>query len=214
MADVHSPQRHEVRLDDRDLVAGAQILAWVAMPHRPQPGVRLLNQWFWARRRFRKESVPVLPFDLGKPNRLTPQLVQFDRRVLDAFRAGEWFDRRQLASIPGDGIIFSVLRRSLGASTRQLAKSYADRNGIEQGNAIRAIWSKRKPVLHLASAAVEVLSARYADEDRQGFDLERTVFWPNWVADTINRAEQKAEAAARYGAFQLSDFHRFHRDKN
>lgn len=213
MADVHPSQRHEVRLDDLDMVAGAQILAWIAMPHRPQPGVRLLNQWFWARRRFRKESVPDLPFELGKPNRLTSQLVQFDRRVLDAFRAGVWFDRRQWAMIPGNGPLAAGMR-GLGASTRQLAKSHAGRNGIEQGNAIRAIWSKRKPVLHLASAAVEVLAARYADEERQGFDLERTVFWPNWVADTINRAEQKAEAAARYGTFQLSDFHRFHRDKN
>lgn len=213
MANHHSPQRQEVRLDDWDVVAGAQILAWVAMPHRHQAGVHLLNQWFWARRRLRKESVPVLPFELGKPSRLWAQLVQFDRRVLDGFRAGVWFDRRQLAVIPGDGPIVAGLR-GLGASTRQLAKSYAGRNGIEQGNAIRGIWSKRRPVLHLASAAAEVLAARYADEDRQGFDLERTVFWPNWVEDTISRAEQKAEAAARYGAFQLSDFHRFHRDKN
>jgi len=207
------------------MVAGAQILAWIAMPHRPQPGVRLLNQWFWARRRFRKERVPVLPFELGKPNRITAQLVQFDRRVLDAFRAGAWFDRRRvfdhwrwidrekLTVLPEGSPIVAGLR-GFGASTRQLAKSYAGRNGIEQGNAIRAIWSRRKPVLHLASAAAEVLAARYADENRQGFDLERTVFWPNWVADTIDRAEQKAEAAARYGVFPLSDFHRFHRDKN
>lgn len=203
----------EIRLDDDDLIAGAQILAWIAMPHRPQPGVRLLEQWYLARRRYRNETVPALPFPLSKQGRITAQLAHLNRRVLEGFRAGIWFDRRCFAVLPGDGPILSGLR-GMGASTRQLAKSYADGNGIEQGNAIRAIWSKRKPVLHLASAAAEVLASRYADEDRHGFDLERTVFWPNWVAETIDRAGQKAEFAARFGAFSQSGFYRFHRDNN
>ena len=213
MADDDREWRREIRLDDRDLIAGAQILAWIAMPHRPQPGVHLLEQWFWARRRFRKENVPGLPFELSKQNRIRSQLVQFNGRVLDGFRAGVWFDRRCLAGAPGSGLIANGLR-SLGTSTRRLANSHAARNGVEQGNAIRSIWSKRKPVLHLASAAAEVLAARYADEDRRGFDLERTVFWPNWVADTISRAGQKADFAVRYGGFQISAFYRFHRDNN
>ena len=212
-------ERLEIRRDDRDLIAGAQILAWIAMPHRPQPGVHLLEQWFWARRRYRKESVPPLPFDLSKPGRLTLQLAQFNRRVIEGFRAGIWFDqrclfhRRCLAAMPGDGPILTGLL-GMGVSTRGLATMYANRTGVEQNNAIRAIWSKRKPVLHRASAAAEVLAARYADEDRRGFDLERTVFWPNWVAETIDRAGQKADFAARHGGFQPSGFYRFHRDNN
>lgn len=213
MNDDDDYSRREIRLHDDDLIAGAQILAWIAMPHRPEQGVHLLEQWYWGRRRFRGEIVPPLPYDLGKRSRLVPQLAQFNRRVLDAFRAGMWFHRRCLATTPGNGIISQGLR-GLGASTRTLAKSYADRNGVEQGNAIRVIWSKRKPVLHLAYAAGEVLSARYWEEDRGGFDLERTVFWPNWVTDTISRAEQKANWATRDSTFQLSAFYRFHRDNN
>lgn len=201
----------DIRLDDRDLIAGAQILAWIAMPHRPQPGVHLLEQWYWSRRRYRKENVPPLPYDLSKQSRITLQLAQFNRRVLEGLRAGIWFHRRCLVGVPGDGLILTGLR-GMGASTRRLARMCADRTGVEQANAIRAIWSRRKPVLHLASAAAEVLAARYADEDRRGFDLERTIFWPNWVADTIDLASQKADFAARYGGFSHSGFYRFHRD--
>lgn len=213
MASIASGWLREIRLDDRDLIAGAQILSWIALPHRPEAGVRLLEQWFWARRRFRGETVPHLPFDLNKRGRITAQLAQFEKRVLEGLRAGLWFDRRQWSALPAGGPILSGLR-GMGASTRRLARLYAQRNGIEEANAIRAIWSKRKPVLHLASATAEVLGARYAAEGRRGFDLERTVFWPNWVEETIERAERKAEFAARYSGFPLPGFHRFHRDNN
>jgi hypothetical protein len=204
--------RREIRLDTDDLIAGAQILAWIAMPHRPQSGVHLLEQWCWARRRYRGESVPILPYNLSKQSRITVQLAQFNRRVLEGFRAGLWFDRRCNAALPANqGPILNAIR-SMGASTRVLARSYAARHGVEQGNAIRAIWSKRKPVLHLASATVEVLCSHYAGEDRCGFDLERMVFWPNWVSETIELAEQTARHSSRFGAFRLSDFYRFHRD--
>ena len=208
--DARNWQR-EIRLDDRDLIAGAQILAWIAMPHRPQPGVHLLEQWYWSRRRYRKENVPSLPYNLSKQSRITLQLAQFNRRLLEGLRAGVWFERRCLAAVPGDGPITTVLR-GMGASTRQLARMYANRTGVEQSNAIRDIWSRRKPVLHLASAAAQVLAVRYADEDRRGFDLERTIFWPNWVADTIDVAGQKAKFAAKHGGFSYSGFYRFHRD--
>ena len=213
MADEGASWLREIRLDNRDMVAGAQILAWIAMPHRPQPGVHLLNQWFWARRRFRKEGIPPLPFELRKQNRLSLQLAQFNKRVLDGFRAGIWFDRRCWSVLPGEGAI-SIGLRGMGASTRRLAQSYSERTGIEPSNAIRAIWSKRKPVLHLASATAHVLAERFADEDRRGFDLERTLFWPNWVAETIERAGEKAGFASRYGGFELCSFYRFHRDNN
>ena len=189
MTDEGATWLREIRLDDRNLVAGAQILAWIALPHRPQAGVDLLNQWLWSRRKFRRESMALLPFTLRKQNRISSQLIQFNRRVLDAFRAGIWFDRRCYSALPGDDVIVRGFR-SMGASTRLLAQSHSERFGIEPSNSIRLIWSKRKPVLHLASAAAHVLASKYADEDRRGFDLERTVFWPNWVAETIERAEQ------------------------
>lgn len=204
--------RQEIRLDDADLVAAAQILAWIARPSHPEHGTHLMEQWFYARRRFRREPVPPLPFEVGRRCRITSQLALFNQRLLEGFRAGLWFNRRCCSTLPVASPFAQQFSAAWGSSTRQMAKLYADRNGIEQCNAIRAIWSRRKPVLHLAWAAAEVLSERYRDEARRGFNLERTVFWPNWVDETIKRAERKADFAALYCGFPLSGFYRFHRD--
>lgn len=100
----------------------------------------------------------------------------------------------------------------MGASTRAMAQRRADLHGTDQAGEIRAVWSKRKPVAHLAWSTLEVLGAKYAEEQRQGFDLERTLFHPDWVGAAIDAAENKAALAARLGLFPLSAFHRFHRD--
>ena len=205
-------ERRAIRLDARDMVAGAQILSWIALPHRPAHGVALLNHWYWARRRFRGESVPALPFTLKKLSRIEGQLQNFNARVMDAFLAGVWFQRRQLTVLPDSGGLILSAVKAWSASTRTLAQRRADLRGTAQPQEIRAIWSTRKPVLHLALAAGEMLAEHYHSEGRQGFDLERTVFWPNWVPATIDRAERIASQACRFGAFEPHQFYRFHRD--
>lgn len=205
-------ERRAIRLDARDMVAGAQILSWIALPHRPAHGVALLNHWYWARRRFRKEGVPALPFTLKKLNRIEGQLQNFNARVSDAFLAGVWLQRRSFSALPGEGGPIASMLKAWGASTKSQAQRRAVLRGTAQSQEIRDIWSRRKPVLHLAWAAGETLADRYHCEGRQGFDLERTVFWPDWVPATIDRAEQIASQVCRFGAFDPGQFHRFHRD--
>lgn len=207
-------ERRAIRLDDHDLIAGAQILGWIALPHRPHDGANLMQQWYFARRRHRGQENPALPFDLKKPNRLAPQLVQFEARCLDAFRAGLWFDKQIMR---GPNVIDGPIAGVMSVSIHRLAAGRMKAKGIDPveqgtGNAVRDIWSKRKPVAHLASALGMFLVTRSEREGQHGFDLERTVFDPVWIDEVLERAENRARHAIISGAVQPAQLHRFHRD--
>jgi hypothetical protein len=210
---VDEAARRPIRLDDDDLIAGAQVLAWIALPHRPEHGVALLNHWYWSRRRFRGEAVPELPWTLKKQNRIEAQLPQFSKSLTTAWRAGLWFQRRCWAAIPPEIRRESAIAEAigkLGASTRGQAERLAQRNGTEAANEIRAVWRHRRPVLHLARAVDDELGRLYMAGGE--FDLERVVFCPDWLPGALQRAEELAISASRWGAFELSGFYRFHRD--
>lgn len=207
-------ERRAIRLDNHDIIAAAQILAWIALPHRPHDGVNLMQQWYFARRRHRGQENPALPFDLKKPNRLEPQLVQFEARCLDAFRAGIWFDRQITR---GPNVVAGPIAKGMSVSIHRLAARRMRAKGIDPveegtGNAVRDIWSKRKPVAHLASALCMCLATRLEREDRRGFDLERTMFDPVWIDQVLKGAENKARLAIISGAVPPAQLYRFHRD--
>lgn len=205
--------RRAIRLDDSDLIAGAQILSWIALPHRPEFGVALINQWYWARKKFRGEPVPVLPWPLKKQSRFETQLSIFDRKVLDGLRAGLWLQRKCWAALPEEWPSPIVQAfRSAGASTRALAAARSHKRGSAQANEIRDIWTRHKPISHLAWAVADTLGGIYADEGREGFDLERTVFLPNWVSEALDRAENVAANAEKSQVVPISELYRFHRD--
>lgn len=204
-------ERLSINLAEQDLIAGVQLLAWVALPHRPQHGVSLLENWFWSRRAFRKQSVPTLPFALKKRSRFECQLRQFEANLIDGVRAGLWFQRHIFAKSPGQGALASQVR-AWGASTRRLAGRESSRKGTEPGNEIRRIWSKRKPVRHLALAFGEVIADLHFEEGRLSFDLERTVFQPDWIERTLERAEELARVAANLNVCPIEGFYRFSRD--
>lgn len=199
--------RREIELDANDVVAAAQILSWIAMPHRPQDGVDLLCQWFWARRRHRGEPIPDLPFDLKKPSRLAPQLENFRQRVCSGFRAGQWFELKTLSG-PNRPAMFS----NFAATTRSLAARRAGVRGTAAANEIRDVWSRRKPVAHMAIAAANNIAAEHTARNVGGFDLEPTLFNPVWVGDAILEAESRASGAMATGAFDIARLYRFHRD--
>ena len=199
--------RREIILDSENVTAAAQILAWIALPHRPQSGVDLLNNWFWARRRHRREPVPDLPFDLKKPNRLGPQLETFRQRTLTAFRAGMWFETKTMSG-PNRPAIFS----GFDVSTRHLAYKRAGLRDTAPANEIRDVWSRRKSVAHLAAGAGNAIAQVHAARGVPGFDLEMTLFDPVWVEEAISQSESRARAASLLGAFDLSKLHHFHRD--
>lgn len=203
-------ERPSVRLDDWDLVAGAQILSWIARPHRPESGVELLNHWFLARRRHRGDPLPDLPFTLKKPNRIEVQVAKFRIDVIRGFRAATWFEQRTMSGPRRPPILqdFNATVRSL--ASRQLP---SERRDIEnEGNVIRDIWSMRKPVAHLAAAAMTAIAKLHERHDINGLDIEMTVFDPTWVQEAIVESENRARGAFLTGAFQEADLYRFHRD--
>lgn len=206
------PERRSILLDQHNVVAAAQILSWVAMPHRPQAGVDLLCNWYWARRKHRGDTVLDLPFDLKKPNRLEQQLETFRHRVLRGFRAGSWFQLRVL-SAPNQSTWFAdfdVSIRSL--ARRQLPPSRRGGESEAEGNPIRDIWSRRKPIAHMAIAAGDAIAEIHLQREVPGFDLEMTLFDPVWLVAALEAAESRAHGASLVGAFDLSQMHRFYRD--
>lgn len=194
--------RHAIRLDDRDIVAAAQILAWIALPHRPEDGVNLLEKWFWGRRKYRGETSPPTDSDLRR-SRLEPQLEKFRQYVLCGIRAGTWFAMRTLS-----GPDRSPMFRKFNVTVRSLAKRRLPSNRRDseaEGNVIRDIWSKRKPVAHLADAASDAIAAEHRAMNIASFDLEMTLFNSVWVAKAIDGAESRARAAALTGAFDICE---------
>jgi hypothetical protein len=105
--------------------------------------------------------------------------------------------------------------QSFDVSVRSLARRQlpSKRRDLEaEGNVIRDIWSKRKPVAHLAAAAANGIALEHRTNNISGFDLEMAVFNPVWVAAALEEAESRARGAALAGAFRILDLHRFHRD--
>lgn len=202
--------RLDIRLDDHDLIAGAQILAWIARPHRPESGVELLNHWFLARRRHRGDPLPALPFELKKPNRIEYQLAKFRTDLMRGFRAGLWFEQRSMSGPNRPALLrnFDVKIRSL--ARRQLP--IARRDPENEGNIVRDIWSRRKPIAHLAIAAGSTIARLHQEREVVGFDLEMTVFDPIWVSEAISESESRAGGSFLTGALQPEQLYRFHRD--
>lgn len=103
---------------------------------------------------------------------------------------------------------FDVKIRSL--ARRQLPGSRRDAEN--EGNVIRDIWSRRKPIAHVAIAAANNIARIHQQREVGGFDLEMTVFDPAWVSETVIEAESRARAAMLTGAFKERQLYRFHRD--
>jgi hypothetical protein len=208
-------ERRVIILDKHDLIAGAQILSWIAFPNRPEHGVNLLNQWFWARRKHRGEPVPTLPFKLKKPNRIEAQLKVFERQLRRGFVAAEWFSHKSASGPSAPPMI-----KGFGISTRKLSSRWgwylADQNDPddfkEPSNVIRSVWSPRKNILHLARSFSFVIMEKMNEQGIERFDLERTVFDPVWVEKTISDSEGQARMAELLGAFEINNFYKFERD--
>jgi hypothetical protein len=156
--------------------------------------------------------VPQLPFNLKKPSRLAPQLSTFRYKVLQGFRAGQWFELRVLSgpNRPPMFIGVDVSIRSL--ARRQLHPSRRGGEPEAEGNPIRDVWSRRKPLAHMAIAAMNSIAVVHEARKVRGFDLEMTLSDPVWVAEAIESSESRARTAVLTGAFRPEQLYRFHRD--
>jgi hypothetical protein len=199
-------ERRSIRLDDNDLVAGAQILSWIARPHRPESAVKILNHWYWELQRDRGKQIPDLPFALSKRNRIELQFRRLEADCLTGMRAGVWLQWKVLENSQHPWFT------DAGTSTRELARRRAETKGTntDPANEIRDIWQKRKPVLHLALSAGDALGRWLTERDLYGFGLSGAVLDPSWVPDAIERSEKWCRSASQF--FPAENFYHFHRD--
>ena len=217
MAVLAATERPIVRVTDRDLVAAMQILACIARPHRPASAGELMQQWFWARRRHRREGFqPELEVRVPDKDKIAPKLDKLSRDIRDALRAGEWLMLQWSAkSAERNGVTVK------GASVRALAARQwnrehtaaiaADGDWIDSRDDRTApvrqrVWIKRRSVAPMALAVRQELRERYPD----GLpDLEAVVFDPAWVAGALDRAEGYATVAIEHQILEPGEPWRF-----
>lgn len=203
-----SGSRPVVRVTDNDLLASMQILACIARPHRVSSAGELMQQWFWARKRHRREGFPQeLEIHISDMDKLAAKLPKLSKDILDALRAGEWLrEQWWRKSVARKGYL------ATGHSIRAMAASQWNRehrhkieidgdwidSRDDRTSSIRQrIWIKRRSVAHMALAVRNELREKYPYP--QGLpDLEAVVFDTTWVAGALERSEGYAEAAIEY----------------
>jgi hypothetical protein len=204
-------ERYAIRVDDDDLIAAAQILAWIARPHRPESAVKLLNEWYLRLLIIRGVSSTELPFLPDKKGRLDPKFYRLQTECMTGFRAGTWLNWKILSAAPHKWFA------SVDISTRELGRRRAQaRHAVPENelpdNEIRDVWSKRKPIAHLALGAGQAIGRSLAAEGLQGFGLSKALLNPGWVNVAIASAEEWAHSASSVGVPEGTVLHRFHRD--
>lgn len=185
------PERIRERLDNDDTTAAAQILSWIARPHRSASGLSLL-----------------LPSEM-RPNRVESQRPAFQKDFLRGLQAGVWFDAKVLAKDPDweSKTLFDPEH----STTRMLAKRSVGGLEVEKSNAIKRVWSNRQVVAHLASALRTALVTKSLVDDLP-LDPWAFVAEPDWVQDIIDESERRLAVACEVGAFEETCFRQFYRD--
>jgi hypothetical protein len=202
-----------VRVTHDDCTAALQIIACIARPKRPASAGELMQQWFWARKRYRREGLPeCLEIKIPDKNKITAKLPALRKDILNAWESGRWLLRRCAADCGGE------VADRYGASFRQLgAKHWNDthRRGITKGDLSEAsssrdesavakqiIWTKRRPVAHMALAVLSTM--------RQELDtLEELTFDTSWVSEALDVAEVWADNAISLGILKPEEPWRF-----
>ena len=190
-------QRPVVRVTDNDLLAAMQILACIARPPNPkeplkqgklEAGGNLLQAWFWSRKRHRGDKTPELDFLHAKSfqrSRIEDKLRTFSKDLYNAFEAGRWLQYKILGDASRLDPSLSGFR---GISLRSLAADHWNRknatrlaydhgytySGLDDASNIRAsIWTKRRPVVHMALAARNAIGSAALDREQPSEELKR-----------------------------------------
>jgi hypothetical protein len=183
-------ERRQICLDADDLSAGVQILAYIARPHRPDSVAKIFDAWV---------------NQTEKPSRLRPKIATTVKDLLNGFEAARWLQRAILSGgannkevflldswqrVPVTGFPGSWPATSLRSNASSRA---AEVEGI--GNAFRDIWSKRKPILHLALAAGSEIGRLHHSQLIKGLDINLVVTDLSWVKPALAQAEGWAASA-------------------
>jgi hypothetical protein len=189
-----------VRVSDDDRFAAMQILACIARPNRPASAGELMQQWYWARKRYRRDG---LPDDLAVPipdkDRIEAKLPALAKDLGNGLEAGRWFKEKWMAE--SDGVIVKAFGKSLRQQGAQRwnadhradikrGQGHATSRDDQTATAKQRIWIKRRPVAHMALAV--------GNERHKGLsDLEELVFNTAWVQASLEQAEAYADVAVR-----------------
>lgn len=183
-------QRRQIRLDSDDLAAASQILAYIARPHRPGSVDQLINAWIC---------------NSERPSRLEPKIGTLVKDLLNTFEAARWLQRSILSNfantkeimLPDSGLRFKVTGFPGVWPVTSLRRSALARAGGSEGsgNAFRDIWSKRRPVVHLALAAANEMGKLHRAQSSIGLDINLAVRDGSWVKPALLNAEAWARSA-------------------
>ncbi len=201
-------ERLQICLDADDLVAGVQILAYIARPHRPVSVAKVFDAWV---------------NQTEKPSRLRPKIDVTVRHLLNGFEAARWLQRAILSGaannkeaflldswqrVPVTGFSGSWPATSLRSNALLRANHVQD-----TGNAFRDIWSKRKPILHLALAAGSEIGRLHHSQLIKGLDINLVVTDLSWVKPALAQAEGWAASAQTLSILPPAlSWHFFQRD--
>jgi hypothetical protein len=201
-------QRHEYILDPNDTAAAAQILSWIARPHRQAGAERLLRQFVMKSAQLAGWAPPN-EIKLEKPTRLETQILNLQGDILKAFEAAHWFQTKVLR---GDGSqIFSgfpkISQRSLAARWSGYRKDEAS-----IGPVMERLWKRREQVVHMCLAAGNAIGKMHHERGQQGFDLRLPMFHADeWVGHAIAQAEGWARTSNQFGIVEIDELIHFRR---
>lgn len=188
--------RQQITLASDDTAAAAQILAWIARPHRQEDSERILRQFVMKYAQMAGWTPPD-GLALDKPSRLEPRLLKLQGDIQKAFEAARWF---QAMVLRGDGTDpFSNFDK---ISKRKLAASYSRYRQDEQaiGPTIQRLWKKREAVAHMCIAAGNSIGRLHVERGQKGLDLRLPMCHASeWVSDAIAQAEGWARTANSWG---------------
>jgi hypothetical protein len=196
VAEIH---RRKIYLDAGELAAGAEILGYIARPHRPESVIKVIDGWL---------------NQTEKPSRLRPKIDTLVKDLLNGFEAARWLQRAILSGAANTKkIVLLETGQKLNVSgfpgswpvtslrSSALKKTY-DVEGT--GNTIRDIWSRRKPILHLALAAGNEIGKLNKSKAVSGLDINLAVTDWSWVKPTLVQAEGWAVSAQQLSILPLA----------
>jgi|TARA_R110002049_G_scaffold3488_1_gene26089 hypothetical protein len=223
MVETAAPERPVVRVMDDDRMAAWQILACIARPHSPKRTAsagELMQQWYWARRRHLRVNYTPAELAIAIPDkdRINSKLPALAKDISAGLQAGKWLKLKWASE--SDGIITQASGASFreqGAREWNAAPEHkrlicsgdiAATTSREDNSATakQRIWTRRRPVAHMALAVREQVREHYTDGLHE---LEALVFDPQWVAGALERAERYADAAVRHKILEPGESWRF-----
>ena len=186
-------------LSGDDSIAALQVLAHLAYPARVDFALGVLAQW----NRHLSNTDPT-----EKLSRLEPKMRRLDDMVRRRLKGSYWLRLQQMQALNrldpdgADGVP--------SAGLRACARAFRESPDASETNVIEMYWSQTRSVAHLGLAVGDNLLSVLSP--KEGWDLQRIAFLPQWVGPALELAEEHARAADVMGVIPINDAILFRRD--